>query len=339
MSKTIKGTCTYVPTVELEENPNAIYVQKASDEDDQALRISIMEVGVITPIDVVKKESKYFIINGHRRFSIGKELGLVELPVNIIKCESSAEEVMYMIASNTQRRKCYADILSEFRAYQKFYPLAIGRRNDLKSSEYLTSSEIAERIGVSYKTLQRLIYIQEHQPVLFKMVNDNELSPSAAEVTCRALKRLNSEKLDDEVLLKVKLIEIGNSGLMEAISLDQSDLDKSFKTALRVISKGGKPFHIKPVEIHGGKPTSYSNELVNLRQVPHYTPKANEKLRDTEEGSLDVHSVPKVVDIINQDTENISSEATEIICCGNPSCKYFGQKVKTIKKGEGHDII
>ena len=64
---------------------------------------SIKNLGIIEPLIVRKKEDKYEIINGNRRYNAAKQLNLEKIPVIVIN--ATDEEVLNIIITNNVQRK------------------------------------------------------------------------------------------------------------------------------------------------------------------------------------------------------------------------------------------
>ncbi len=76
----------------------------------EALQDSIQEIGVIHPVILGKTTAGYKIICGHRRVTIGKKLGLAEIPARVAESDLDPEtQVMLNLMENRSHRS-YSDI-------------------------------------------------------------------------------------------------------------------------------------------------------------------------------------------------------------------------------------
>ena len=84
--------------------PNKYQPRKVFDEKDlTSLSESIKTYGIINPILVRKKEDKYEIIAGERRFRAAKLVGLTEVPV-IVKDANEQQMAELALIENIQRQ-------------------------------------------------------------------------------------------------------------------------------------------------------------------------------------------------------------------------------------------
>ena len=116
--------------------PNAAQPRKDFDEEAIAeLAASIREFGVLQPLLVQKKDDKYEIIAGERRWRAAKKTGLSQIPV-LVREYSDRETFEISLIENLQRENLNA--IEEAQAYQRL------------AEEYqLTQEEIAQRVSKS----------------------------------------------------------------------------------------------------------------------------------------------------------------------------------------------
>lgn len=110
--------------------------QPRKDFDEEALKAlaeSIKQHGILSPIVVVKKEGKYQIVAGERRFRAAKMVGLKKIPA-IVRTLSDQNKLELSIIENAQREDLNAIELAT--AYAK-----------LKNQFNLSNEEIAARVG------------------------------------------------------------------------------------------------------------------------------------------------------------------------------------------------
>lgn len=110
--------------------------QPRKDFDEEALKAlaeSIKQHGILSPIVVVKKEGKYQIVAGERRFRAAKMVGLKKIPA-IVRTLSDQNKLELSIIENAQREDLNAIELAT--AYAK-----------LKNQFNLSNEEIAVRVG------------------------------------------------------------------------------------------------------------------------------------------------------------------------------------------------
>lgn len=81
----------YVETNRLRPNPNNMFTPLAGVEYEE-LKNSINDKGVLDPL-MVRKENGYFIVYaGHNRLKVAQELGIEELPCQVLTSDSEFAE-------------------------------------------------------------------------------------------------------------------------------------------------------------------------------------------------------------------------------------------------------
>ena len=159
--------------------------RKSFDPDAlQALADSIKANGVLQPIVVVRKESKYQIVAGERRFRSAKLAGLKTIPA-IVRTLDAQNRLELSVIENAQREDLNAIELAT--AYAK-----------LKSQFNLTPKEIGERIGKSESSVTNTMRLLNLPDFAKKAMIENNLS----EAVMRPLLILSDEKIA-EILPKI----------------------------------------------------------------------------------------------------------------------------------------
>lgn len=83
-----------------DENPRLIFRQDELDE----LQESIKEQGILVPLTVFKDGSKYFILDGERRWRCALKLGLTHVPLILQPKPNRLQNLMMMFAIHNARR-------------------------------------------------------------------------------------------------------------------------------------------------------------------------------------------------------------------------------------------
>lgn len=135
------------------------------DEKMEETRESIRTNGVLVPIIVRKRAlGGYEIIAGHRRTHASKMEGLTEIPA-IVKDYSDDEATIIMVDSNIQRETLMHS--EKAHAYEMRYKATMHQGK----SGGLTLEEMGEAAGVSWKTIQRYIWLARLSEDLLDMVD------------------------------------------------------------------------------------------------------------------------------------------------------------------------
>lgn len=167
-----------IQTLRISEiEPNRLQPRKNFDEDAlEELSESIKQFGVIQPLIVQKKGSRYEIIAGERRWRAAKKAGVKTIPV-IIK-EYTPQEVMEIsLIENIQREDL--NPIEEAQAYRRLL------------EEYkLKQDEIAEKVSKSRTTVTNALRLLKLDERVQQMVIDDMISTGHA----RALLALESKE-------------------------------------------------------------------------------------------------------------------------------------------------
>lgn len=135
-----------------------------AEEDLKDLAASIEKYGIIQPLLLKKKEDKYEIIAGERRFRAAKLAGLEKVPA-IVKDITDHESSRIAIIENIQRKDL--NPVEEAMSYRH-----------LLDSQDLTQKELAEEIGKSRQYIGNTIRLLNLDPRVLKLLEDEEISVS-----------------------------------------------------------------------------------------------------------------------------------------------------------------
>lgn len=181
----------YVPVDKVEPNPlNEKYVARHTPEEYEILRKSIEVNGVRDPIKVRKTEGGYIALGGHTRLKIAKELGIKEIKANIYRNISDEEAEYLLVADNHERRYNDDPIKKKNRAIflAEYWDIKLGKGGDRRSMDKMsidrpkkTLADVAEAIGESYKTTQRLLKLNDLTPEWQALVSAGKLGTTVAE--------------------------------------------------------------------------------------------------------------------------------------------------------------
>ena len=123
--------------------PNRFQPRLAFDDASlQDLAASIKQHGIIQPLILRRKNDKYEIIAGERRYKAARMAGLVSVPA-IISNLSDAASAEVAIVENVQRKDLTA--IEEAKSYQA-----------ILDKGYMTQEELAKKCGVSRQTVNAI---------------------------------------------------------------------------------------------------------------------------------------------------------------------------------------
>lgn len=128
-----------------------------------------------------------FIALGRKRLRIAKELGMSEVPVEIIDVDEWQAEYL-LIAENVERRgQAETDPIKKARIAQflkEYWGVKSGVNQHSvghNGQPSKTTTDIAESIGESEKTTRRLMKLNDLIPQLQRLVSEKKLGTTAAE--------------------------------------------------------------------------------------------------------------------------------------------------------------
>ena len=147
--------------------PNENQPRKRFDEVSLSeLANSIRIHGVISPIIVVKKNDKYMIIAGERRWRASKRAGLMTIPA-IIRDYTEQQIKEISLIENLQR--------------EDLNPIDTAKAiKELMDDYKYTQEEVAERIGKSRPAVTNTLRLLQLSPAVMDMVSNGSLSAGHA---------------------------------------------------------------------------------------------------------------------------------------------------------------
>ncbi|AEJ43693.1 ParB domain protein nuclease [Alicyclobacillus acidocaldarius subsp. acidocaldarius Tc-4-1] len=167
---------------------NADYYADLTGEKYEELKRSIEVHGIRDPLKILPDGT---ILAGHQRYRIARELGIEQVPVAIY--DVSPEEAEYLlIADNEERRGEDNDPMRKARRAKflaEYWGVRHGGTRNASSSEVpsrqigdlKTLKDIAEVVGESERTTERLLKLNNLIPELQTLVSSGKLGTSAAE--------------------------------------------------------------------------------------------------------------------------------------------------------------
>lgn len=207
-----------------------------NEENLHALSESIKEKGVLQPLLVRKKNNRYEIIAGERRWRAARMAGIKTVPV-ILKDLSDQETLEIALIENLQRENLSA--IEEAEGFNRL----------LKDYEY-TQDTLGKVIGKSRSYIANSLRLLVLPPEVQKMVQNNQLSagharalvglPNAVELAQKIVdKGLNVRQVEE---LAANLKNGKSAQLPKTIDVDlqkiMTDLEK--KLSLKVKISAGK---------------------------------------------------------------------------------------------------
>lgn len=180
----LENTILQVPIEDI--IPNRFQPRLSFDDASLAdLASSIKEHGIIQPLVLRRKNDKYEIIAGERRFKAAKMAGLVSVPAVISNLDDNASAEV-AIVENIQRKDLTA--IEEARSYQA-----------LLDKGYMTQDELARKMGLSQSAISNKLRLL----TLDEAVQEAILAEKISERHARTLLKVPSHEKQRELLNKV----------------------------------------------------------------------------------------------------------------------------------------
>jgi len=204
--KNIFGEFVLMDISKLIEHPLNIEIySKKRDEEDEELRSSIRLNGLLEPIVVLKGTNQ--VISGHRRWMACKGIGMKKIPIRLVDEEF---DVVQLIQFNKYREKSFQEKRNETRVMKEYIKsLSPSERKKILQGTRVRNY-VANEIGVSHQTIHNLDFIEKHNPLLLKDIEEGRIS------TMDAYSLVKSELEGRDVKLENTITTI--SGRIKSIS-------------------------------------------------------------------------------------------------------------------------
>lgn len=184
------GSISHIQIEDIETNP----YQPRTEFDQVALNElsdSIKVQGLIQPITVRKKGTKYQLISGERRLRASKLAGLTEIPAYIRTADNQQMLEMALI-ENIQRENLNA------------IEVALSFQQMIDECN-LKAEQLGERVGKNRTTVSNYLRLLKLPPVIQASIRDGKLSMGHA----RAL--ISIEEADKQLFIHQQILEKGLS--------------------------------------------------------------------------------------------------------------------------------
>ena len=201
--------------------PNKYQPRKVFDEKAlNTLAESIKTYGIINPILVRKKEDKYEIIAGERRFRASKQIGLKEIPV-IIKNADEQQMAELALIENLERQSLSP--IEEAKSYEEI--MRIGNH---------TQENLAKKIGKSQGAIANKIRLLS----LPEEIQDALANKKISERHARSLLNVKNEDKQIELLNRIIIEKLTVKETEEIINSEEKEIDEDeIKQAISDIIK------------------------------------------------------------------------------------------------------
>ena len=202
--------------------PNKYQPRKVFDEEAlNTLAESIKNYGIINPILVRKKEDKYEIIAGERRFRAAKQLGLTQIPV-IIKDANEQQMAELALIENLQRQGLSP--IEEAKSYEEI--MRIGNQ---------TQENLAKKIGKSQAAIANKIRLLS----LPQEIQDALANKKISERHARSLISVKDKNKQIDLLnriIKERLTVKETEKIINSESIEEEEIKKAISDIMKSLN-------------------------------------------------------------------------------------------------------
>lgn len=229
-TNTVTAEIAYIPLSEITPNPD----QPRKDFNEQALEElaqSIKEHGVITPITVNKKDGKYTIIAGERRYRACKMAGLEKIPA-YIRIVTLQETMEMSLIENIQRE----DLNS--------IEIALSLQALLQET-HLSQEELSQKLGKSRGTISNYIRLLKLPAEVQLALRNDEITMGHArsiitiedenkqiEIVREIIEKDLSVRQVENIVTKLKQENLSEKALKRKLSTNLPQTHIEFKNTL-----------------------------------------------------------------------------------------------------------
>ena len=193
-----------IPINQLKTCPINSEIYRDSDVGD--LVNSIGEVGLLQPI-ILNKEK--IIVSGHRRFRAAQLLGWKEIECEV-KDISEDELAVHIVLYNQSRLKVCTELLREVKILYSNLWVGVGNNKGGGRNPKIRDV-IGKKIGISAGSIHKLLFIEEHQPELLKIIDMGDITINGAYTETK--RHLNFISLSEYVSKRKKDIPLNIENL------------------------------------------------------------------------------------------------------------------------------
>ncbi|MBU7320309.1 ParB/RepB/Spo0J family partition protein [Paenibacillus oleatilyticus] len=210
---------------------NNLYFDDLSGDDWESFLNDVRENGIRDPLRIT---TDFQVICGHQRLRAAKELGLTTVPVIIEDIQDVEDVERLLVEDNLHRRHLTAIQKAKLAATLKErWGIKRGGNQKTNGQNVRSIKDIAEAIGESEKTTQRLIKLNDLIPELKKLVESKKLGTTFAE-------KLASLTVEEQTQLYHAFgDEIGKTAkeeaeriMREAVEYEKAQIEKKYRDSI-----------------------------------------------------------------------------------------------------------
>lgn len=273
-NSSLENTVLQVPIEEI--IPNRFQPRLSFDDASlNDLASSIKQHGIIQPLVLRRKNDKYEIIAGERRFKAAKIAGLSSVPAVISNLDDNASAEV-AIVENIQRKDLTA--IEEARSFQA-----------LLDKGYMTQDELARKIGLSQSAISNKLRLL----TLDESVQEAILAEKISERHARTLLKVPSHEKQKELVARI---------INERLTVRQLE---------EVIKESENTGETKMEPIENNKNNILNNQVSNTETLENLepVPTKTEELDSLKEPIL--NNIPSIEDMLNNSVDIKSLQAAQ----------------------------
>ena len=320
--------------------PNRFQPRLAFDDDSlKDLADSIKQHGIIQPLVLRRKNDKYEIIAGERRYKAARMAGLVSVPA-IISNLSDQASAEVAIVENVQRKDLTA--IEEAKSYQA-----------LLDKGYMTQEELAKKMGLSQSAISnklRLLTLAEsvQQAVIKEQISERHarslLKVKDHEMQKVLLNKIITERLTVKQLEdEIKKVVVDTPASDTPVAQDQPTPNISANISTPQVEVPKPMNSLESIEQSTANAINAINSLMNMSSPKENTPEALEPTKPdapTQNTSntnvVDTDDIPIIKSTPN--IENIVNNAVDIALLNNSGTQTVAPTIQANQPNPNVDI-
>lgn len=288
---------------------NRHYFTDLDGDKYEEIKRSIEVNGIRDPI---KCTTAYTVISGHQRLRVAEELGLKEVPVQIVDVDEWEAEYL-LIAENVERRgQAETDPIKKAKIahfLKDYWEVRDGgdRKSEGQNAFRKNMKDIGDTIGESERTTKRILKLNDLIPQLQALVSEGKLGTTAAEQLAymspenqTTLYEVIGEKISETTVAKAKEYR------HEAEQADKNDTDYA-----EHLQKLEDENILLKHQLEQEK-VAHQSSQERIKELENQPPRViKEKVEDTEKVNKleqEVRSYEKLLEQVRRDKKSLEKE-------------------------------
>lgn len=274
---------------------------------------SIKSRGVIEPVVITQD---YTIVSGHQRVRACKELGIQKINCEIHNYNSDDEVLQDLIETNIRQRGDVGGsskkVGMRIKELERIYRIKQGGDRSIPKGNNFphqtTQQDIANKLGITVKTLRNYKKLTEMVPELSDLVDTGIVSNTTALAVVKQLSPEEQEQLISSLDVTKKLTQ---KKVQEEINKIKSSSPAPEVREVRVVPEDYETLKKDNVKLQkdNEKLKNTTNEVVNLREeVENYKKDYHTMKRINDEQNTKITELKSEIETLKNPTDNYSDQ-------------------------------